>query len=146
MSDYSALIAEARHWVAEEAEASGPLDWHPPVARLADALEQARSEVEQWKRIRALLIRSLVRATGETEEAVSDAPLTCAVRAAEKLDGYRTHIEAASKLLGIPAHSSRSVASYIEELQAENAQLRQIADRHIEMGEMKFKERRDASK
>jgi hypothetical protein len=50
------------------------------------ALDRIEAEVERLRAIRDLLVQSVVRATGADEDAVREAPLTCAIRHAEEVE------------------------------------------------------------
>lgn len=51
---------------------------------LADHARRLEKEIEEFKRIRELCIKSLVIATGASREAVEEGPMACAVKAKEK--------------------------------------------------------------
>jgi hypothetical protein len=58
-----------------------------------------RAEVERLREIRDLLVQSVVRATGADEDAVREAPLTCAIRHAEEVERLRAKVEATERFL-----------------------------------------------
>lgn len=55
-------------------------------------IERLTGEVARFKHIRALLIKSLCRATGNTQEEIENAPFGCAVAANAKLEAATKRI------------------------------------------------------
>lgn len=62
---------------------------------LRQAWEDLVAENERYGRIRDLLVKAVVRATGAEEDAVREAPLTCAIRHADEVERLRAERDSA---------------------------------------------------
>jgi hypothetical protein len=60
----------------------------------AEEYEWAVAEIAEYRRIRALLVRALMRATGASQEAVEEGPVGVAARHLKEMEGEREALRA----------------------------------------------------
>jgi predicted nucleic acid-binding Zn-ribbon protein len=88
-----------------------------------------RAEVERLREIRDLLVQSVVRATGADEDAVREAPLTCAIRHAEEVERLRDALTSANDDYADSKAEVERLRAETDMLRADLAEAREYGDR-----------------